>query len=367
MRSSWLLAASGLAVIALLAYMCLYSSSQFQPKSTYSRPTPSRYHYSGFSTSATLAEQTTMFTAQVQGVSNLTLPAEVVSGVRLFVLFVGYPRSGHSIIGSFLDAHPKFNVVMAHEFHVIRWVRKTNLDFSKSQLFNELFKNSYNNRARSRNNKGYNLTVDNSWQGSYRDRIDVIGDKRGGGTLKLYSKSPEQFVEQYKKLQQVISIPIRFIHCVRNPYDVISTTALFQSESFMSPNSPQLHVTRLQNGTLVHDTYKNDKLLSQQIKEQFLLADAVLEFSQSAIDRHSLLEVHNHELVSHPKQTTLKLCQFLEIECSSDYVNSCTNKVFPELSRMRFTVDWPEEMKKMVQDRIQKYPFFKQYSYNGKI
>ena len=300
-----------------------------------------------------------------EGRYTINLPEKVVSGVRLFVLFVGYPRSGHSIIASFLDAHP--NVVMAHEFHVFRWIREANLDFSKSQLFNELFRSSYTNIDRSCTDKGYNLTVEGSWQGRYRDRIDVIGDKKGGRNSKLYSKSPEHFVEQYKKLQQVVSIPIRFIHCIRNPYDIISTMALFQSESFMSPNSTHPHVTRLQNGTLVHDTYKNDKLLSQQIKEQFLLADAVLEFSQSAIDRHSLLEVHNHELVSHPKQTILKLCQFLEIECPSDYVKSCANKVFPELSRSRFTVDWPEEMKKMVQDRIQKYPFFRQYSYNGTI
>ena len=202
MRSSWLLAASGLAVIALLAYMYVYSSSQFQPKSTYIRPTPSRYHYSGFSTSAILAEQNAMFTAQVQGVSNLTLPAEVVSNVKLFVLFVGYPSSGHSIIGSFLDAHP--NVVMAQEFHVFRWISEANLDFSKSQLFNELFKSSYNNERRSRNHKGYNLTVEGSWQGRYRDRIDVIGDKKGGSNSKLYSDSPEHFIEQYKKLQQVI-------------------------------------------------------------------------------------------------------------------------------------------------------------------
>ena len=133
-----------------------------------------------------------------EGKYTINLPEKVVSGVRLFVLFVGYPRSGHSIIASLLDAHP--NVVMAHEFHVIRWIREANLDFSKSQLFNELFKSSYNNIDRSCTDKGYNLTVEGSWQGRYRDRIDVIGDKKGGRNSKLYSKSPEHFVEEYKKL-----------------------------------------------------------------------------------------------------------------------------------------------------------------------
>ena len=44
-----------------------------------------------------------------------------------------------------------------------------------------------------------------------------------------------------------------------------------------------------------------------------------------------MLEVHNHELVSHPEETILKLCQFLEIECSSDYVRACASKVFPRV------------------------------------
>jgi hypothetical protein len=35
------------------------------------------------------------------------------SNVRTFILFVGYPRSGHSLIGSIMDAHP--NVIIAHE------------------------------------------------------------------------------------------------------------------------------------------------------------------------------------------------------------------------------------------------------------
>lgn len=35
------------------------------------------------------------------------------ASVRTFVLFVGYPRSGHSLIGSIMDAHP--NIIIAHE------------------------------------------------------------------------------------------------------------------------------------------------------------------------------------------------------------------------------------------------------------
>ena len=296
---------------------------------------------------------------------NQSLPEEVVSGVRLFVLFVGYPRSGHSIIASLLDAHP--NVVLAHELNIFEWV-EANPNFTKTQLFNQLIKNTYNtvykHGARSRNNKGYNLTVDNSWQGKYRERIDVIGDKCGGKTSRLYTNHYGMFQRLYTKLRQVISIPIRFIHCVRNPFDIISTILLYKArkQDLIVKTRNDFH-----NKSLLH---LDKPIFASMIKRQMNFAESVLNLSQSLTTEPSqtqMLEVHNHELVSHPEQTILKLCKFLEISCSSDYVKSCASKVFPELSRTRLTVDWPEEVKKIVQNHIQKYPFFRRYTYDGVI
>jgi len=36
-------------------------------------------------------------------------------------MFVGYPRSGHSVIGSLLNAHP--DMVVAHELNALRYVQ----------------------------------------------------------------------------------------------------------------------------------------------------------------------------------------------------------------------------------------------------
>ena len=135
------------------------------------------------------------------------LPLEVISSVKLFVLFVGYPRSGSSITGSILDAHP--NVIMANEFNVLKWVQK-NPNYSKDQLFNNLFENSHKNvlkhGIRRHNNKGYNLTVDNSWQGRYRETVNVIGDKQPPVLQQLLSEQPDLFQALYTKLQDVVSI-----------------------------------------------------------------------------------------------------------------------------------------------------------------
>ena len=297
-------------------------------------------------------------------------PPEVISGVKLFVLFIGYPRSGHSIIGSLLDAHP--NVVMAHEFNVLQWTKKMP-NYTKRQLFNMLFLNSYHNAfeegTRTRNYKGYNLTLDNSWQGRYREYVDVIGDKNGDKVSKLFLEDPDGFRSLLKKLQDVVSVPVRLIHCVRNPYDIVSTMMLYQlkqtrHQKGLITNLRKASETSAQDKQL----YTNDGAQSHWIKHHFDLADSVMRISQSLVNRSTqMLEVHNHELVSSPEETVLKLCQFLEIKCSREFVRACGNKVFSELSRTRFAIHWSERAKRVMEGRFQKYPFFKRYSYHSEI
>ena len=45
---------------------------------------------------------------------------KLYDGIRTFVLFIGYGRSGHSLVAAILDAHPK--IVIAHEFDVLRGI-----------------------------------------------------------------------------------------------------------------------------------------------------------------------------------------------------------------------------------------------------
>ncbi|KAJ7379389.1 hypothetical protein OS493_016626 [Desmophyllum pertusum] len=45
---------------------------------------------------------------------------KVYDGVETFVMFIGYPRSRHSLVGAILDAHPE--IIIPHEYDVLaRW------------------------------------------------------------------------------------------------------------------------------------------------------------------------------------------------------------------------------------------------------
>ena len=106
---------------------------------------------------------------------------KLYDGIQTFVLFIGYGRSGHSLVAAILDAHPK--IVIAHEFDVLRkWNYYKNDTWNgKSKLFFDLHSNSrahamFGKRAqfRSVSQTGYAYHVAGQWQGTFQDNIKVL-------------------------------------------------------------------------------------------------------------------------------------------------------------------------------------------------
>ena len=100
------------------------------------------------------------------------------------MLFIGYPRSGHSFVAALLDAHP--HVVISHELNVLQiWRNSRNQKkgYSEYDMFKEILKNTKRTtkgegfRSMNRTNKYYTLDVPGLYQGQYEDYIEVIGDK----------------------------------------------------------------------------------------------------------------------------------------------------------------------------------------------
>ena len=132
-----------------------------------------------------------------------TLTKDVIDHVESFVFFVGYPRSGHSIVGSLMDAHP--HMVIANEFMLFknwkyfserqRLTGQENPFFQNpGNLFNALYRRSIYDvekgfRSETNTKKNYRLHVNYSWQGKFDRYITVIGDKSGTSTSENYLSS----------------------------------------------------------------------------------------------------------------------------------------------------------------------------------
>jgi hypothetical protein len=105
------------------------------------------------------------------------LSTEIQSRIQTLALFIGYPRSGHTLIGSLLDAHP--HIVIANELDIFqRWTEWTEAEKTRENLINKMYENSFRQAQdigyRSAEKRyGRTYAVPNQWQGRYKDYIKV--------------------------------------------------------------------------------------------------------------------------------------------------------------------------------------------------
>ena len=138
---------------------------------------------------------------------------DLFTQVQTYCMFVGYPRSGHSLVGSLLDAHP--DMVIAHELDDSGSSRTASDAASCTLILN----NSRRSRRRAASRPDL-YRIPNQWQGRFRS-LRVIGDKRGMTSMSRIQRRPQLL----DSLQRVVRDPVRFVHVVRNPFDNISTMA----------------------------------------------------------------------------------------------------------------------------------------------
>ena len=245
--------------------------------------------------------------------------------LEYFCTFIGYPKSGHSLVGSLLDAHP--NIIIAHELHVLKCIK---LGFNREAIYSLLLQNSQYYSKRDRTWSGYSYLVPRQWNGRYKNLV-VIGDKKGGGTTDLLHQYPGLL----DKLIDTIPLKHKFIHVARNPFDSITTLSIAIKEDLKS---------------LIG-------LFSQMWE--------VVSSLKKKIPPDDLFEINHEEFISNPGKWLLKLCRFLGQEIPPGYLDDCTAIINPIPHKSRFKITWPGEDIRAVEKKIKRYPFLQGYAYDS--
>ena len=282
-----------------------------------------------------------------------------VQSVETFLFFIGYGRSGHSLVASILDAHP--NVIIAHEYYLfdkLNQPRRYPMLTNKSGLFDELYLSSYTSaakgwRAAVNTSKGYNFELPGTWQGRF-NQLKVIGDKTGGATAMMYHKDPNKFKNTYRSLQQTVDVPIKTLHVVRNPFDMIATVALYHASG---------HPDSLKVPASVENKFNDITFLSQAVSIILNKADAVFKMPDDA--GLSVMEIHLEDLIKDPKGILKRVCEYLEVQCTEEYLTTCVGKVYTTISKSREVVVWPKVLVDRVVQATKTYSFFNRYSFEG--
>lgn len=253
--------------------------------------------------------------------------SSVFNRVEKFCMFLGYPRSGHTLISSLLDAHP--DIVMANELHVLRYIR---YGFTKGQIFYLIVENSQDFAEDGNTFTGYSYAVPNQWQGCFRN-LRVIGDKRADRSV----ISLQEYPYLINKLRETINIPIKFIHVIRNPFDNISSMFLRgQKRSFQ-----------------------------ETIGHYFFLVESIVKYRKHISDL-DIIDVYNEDIIKDPLTNLKKLCCFLDVEAEEDYLHDCKGIVFPSPTNIRYKAPWTAELIAEISDRIKAFPFLADYVFEEK-
>jgi hypothetical protein len=244
-------------------------------------------------------------------------------------MFIGYQRSGHSFIGALLDAHP--NAAIGMEVDALNLMR---LGYKRNQIFYCLIRNSEIFTKKLKNIwTGYSYAIEGLYQGKFTE-LKIIGDKKGGrSTLQL----GEDFT-LFMELKEIIGIPVKVIHVMRNPLDNITTMII--------RHLPDKKIPEREDFLDKINLYFKKAEINDKLKESGEL---------------EILDIYHEDFINDPVKELERILQFLDLDPFPEYINLCSNKVYKEPHITRNQLSWPQDLLEEVKNRSIQFSFLKKY------
>jgi hypothetical protein len=247
------------------------------------------------------------------------------SGVQTYCMFIGYPRSGHSLTGALLNAHP--DAVIAHELDALGYVQR---GYSRDQIYALLLKRDQWFTEHGSQWHEFSYEVPGQWQGRFRE-LKVIGDKRGGGSSKRLATAPDLL----DRLRRTVGVPVRIIHVVRNPYDNIATIAR-----------------------------RNECSLEEAAASFFKRAQANRRVYETS-SAEEVLTLRHEDFVARPRQHLQALLEFVGLTADDTYLGACERLVFESPNKSRTRAEWNDGVRDSIQAGIDAVPFLRGYTFDN--
>jgi len=253
----------------------------------------------------------------------MTQTASRWDGIRTFCLFVGYGRSGHSAVGAVLDAHP--NAAVSHELNA---VKRFFDGVPRDTLFDEIFA-----RAQQQAREGRHAT--RAGGGIYTHNIPgqakadascltVIGDKKGAGTAWQFARHG---LDQIDNFRTYIGVPVRILHVIRNPFDIVAAGMALGRDNFSSTVDV---VARLRQGC------------------------GAAEWC----------DIYHEDLIARPAEELARTLSFLGLPVDAEHLSRSSAYLYREPRRRRYEIEWPEGARAKVEELIARHEFLGRYRWD---
>lgn len=252
--------------------------------------------------------------------------ARELDAVQTYCLFIGHARSGHSIVGALIGAHPQ--AVTSDELDALHYVRA---GVGRRELM-ALTLAAARSQARGREKQGrdgavYSYEVPDWWRDEWQS-LRVVGDSLAGRTVQALQDEPALIDRVDALLDPTV---VRYIHVVRDPFDNISTMIIRGERSF------------------------------EGACERYFATCAALIDARARLGSERVHELTHEEFVTAPREELRRLCAYLGLESSVGYEDACAAIVFDSPSRSSSRVAWDAGMVERVRQQVSAYPFLARY------
>jgi hypothetical protein len=252
------------------------------------------------------------------------------NNLSVYCMFIGHNKSGTSLLGSLLDAHP--NIILADEADALQYV---SAGFSREQIFHLLLKASrkelLKGRVTARRLKPYAFLVPGQWQGTY-STLKVIGDSTSGSSTRQLTENPH-LLDQLE--QSMSGLKVKMIQVIRNPFDPIAVSMVRGKRSFQAA-----------------------------VHQYFNRSEGLLRL-RNQLDEQRLLPVKYEEFISNPREHLQRLLDFLGLEATEDYLKACTSILHKSPDQNRNLIQWEPDQIRQIQENIKRYEFLAGYTFEN--
>jgi hypothetical protein len=246
---------------------------------------------------------------------------DIFDKLQGFALVVGNARSGSTLLGSALDAHPAMVVANETAASANFW---RGLD--RGAILGEIYDNAARNAATGRPSEGYAYQI--GCPPHLKRDVRIAGDKIWNpATLLLHGDHG-----LIPALEERLGVPIWIVHAIRNPFDTIAT----------------MH---RRSGASVAD----------RIRWYFMHCEAAAALRERQPDER-FLDSHHEDLLASPAAEIERLCGFLRIAADAEHLAAVTRVLFDRPRRTREGAPWRQADIAAVQAGIARFPCLARYA-----
>lgn len=274
------------------------------------------------------------------------------AGVDSFVQFVGFPRSGHSLIGSILDAHPE--AVVSHELDTMGLL---NQRLPERVIYALIAENSATFSRHDRYWNGFSYTVPGGHHGR-AEPLRVLGDKKGDWAVRWCEENPELIDDVYRRVRA----RCRWILVTRHPLDNIATMSLRKNRTYdrLRIEAADSADFKARLAASQEDGEVAAAALDSMIDDYGGLCQTI-ERMQTASPADDWCHVEYEQFLAHPADQVRRLVRFLDLQPGDDYVASAASIVRESPNKSRNAVTWTGRQLERVEALTRRYPFLQSY------